>query len=345
LGLRDHGAHLDILARRRVAHLERLDRRHELVEELVVDLRPGHHARGRGAVLPRVPVAGDLDPLRDGRRIRVVEDDDRRLAAELEVYALQVVGGRARDLLARRHVAGERDHAHVRVADDARAHRLAVAGDHVQDSGGKDLLGQLGHAQRGERCLLGGLEHDDVAGGERGPDLPDGHHQWVVPRRDLADDPYRLAADHGRVAAHVLAGRASLEHPGGAREEAEVVGRDRDLVASRGHRLADVLRLELRQLLGVRVQRVRELEQYLRALAGSRLQPFGQGRLCRLDRPIDVGLSALRHFGDRLARSRVEDLGASALCRVDPLAADEILVLRHRHAHQNLLLTRISLPS
>ena len=59
-----------------------------------------------------------------------------------------------------------------------------------------------------ERRLLGRLQHLDVAGRERRRELPDGHHQRVVPRRDPADDPERLAANHRGVAAHVLAARA-----------------------------------------------------------------------------------------------------------------------------------------
>ena len=42
--------------------------------------------------------------------------------------------------------------------------------------------GQLGELQRAERRELRRLEHDGVAGGERGPDLPDRHHERVVPR-------------------------------------------------------------------------------------------------------------------------------------------------------------------
>ena len=113
---RDHRPHLDLGAAGRVADRERLDRRHELLEQRVVDLRPGEDARGGGAVLAGVPVAGDLDRLGDRGRIGVVEDDHRRLAAELEVDALQRVGGRAGDRLAGLDVAGERDEPHVGMA-------------------------------------------------------------------------------------------------------------------------------------------------------------------------------------------------------------------------------------
>ena len=53
----------------------------------------------------------------------------------------------------------------------------------------------LGEHQRGQRGELGRLEHDRVAGRDRREDLPAGHLQRVVPRRDRADDADRLAAD------------------------------------------------------------------------------------------------------------------------------------------------------
>ncbi len=49
--------------------------------EPIVDGRPGDDARGGGAVLARVPVAPQADVLDGVLEVRVVEDDDRRLAA------------------------------------------------------------------------------------------------------------------------------------------------------------------------------------------------------------------------------------------------------------------------
>src|SRR5919204_209268 len=68
--------------------------------------------------------------------------------------------------------------------------------------------------------------------------------------------------------------------------------------------------------------------------AGRRPEPLGQRLLCRLDGPIDVGLGAARNLGDRLAGGRVQHLHRAALDGLDPLAADEVLVLRGRYAHQ-----------
>ena len=84
---------------------------------------------------------------------------------------------------------------------------------------------------------------------------------------------------------------------------------------ARRHGLADVLGLEQRELLGVRVERVRQLEQRLGAFAGCRLEPLGQRRLGSVDRPVDVGLVP---FGTSAIVSPVDGLMISA---VPPSAA------------------------
>ena len=85
------------------------------------------------------------------------------------------------------------------------------------------------------------------------------------------------------------------------------------------------------------VERVRELEQHLGALARRRLEPFRQGLLRRLHGPVDVLGARAGHLGDRLAGGRVEHLHGLAARRVDPLAADEVLVLGNGGAHVYLL--------
>ena len=67
-------------------------------------------------------------------------------------------------------------------------------------SGKPGLERQLAEAQRGQRRLLGGLQHDRAAGGERRGDLPGRHQQREVPGHDLGADADRLAqrVDRGR---------------------------------------------------------------------------------------------------------------------------------------------------
>src|SRR5439155_26830645 len=106
LGLRNDWAHFDLVPLGRIADLERFDRRHELVDELVVDLGAGDDARAGCAVLSRVPKPARANSSSDRGRIRVVEDDDGRLAPQLEVHALERLGGRLGDLPAGRNVPG-----------------------------------------------------------------------------------------------------------------------------------------------------------------------------------------------------------------------------------------------
>ena len=76
-----------------------------------------------------------------------------------------------------------------------------------------------------------GLRICTLPAASAGPELPDRHHQRVVPRADAGDDADRLAPDHRRVALDVLAGGLALEVACGAGEEAEVVGAERHLLA------------------------------------------------------------------------------------------------------------------
>ena len=107
-------------------------------DHVVVDALAGEHARRRRAVLAGVVVAGAGDRLERGLHVHVVEHDHRRLAAELEVHALERVGRRLGDPLAGAGRAGERDHVHVGVGHERRARGLAVAGDHVEHARRED---------------------------------------------------------------------------------------------------------------------------------------------------------------------------------------------------------------
>ncbi|HVH11968.1 MAG TPA: aldehyde dehydrogenase family protein, partial [Longimicrobium sp.] len=96
-------------------------------------------------------------------QVCAVEDDEGRLAAQLQRQLLARAGGRGADDLADLGRAGEGDLGDVGVADDLLAN-LAVAGDDVDHAGRQaDLLADIGEGQGGQRGPLGRLEHDRVA--------------------------------------------------------------------------------------------------------------------------------------------------------------------------------------
>ena len=194
--------------------------------------------------------------------VGVVEDDDRRLAAELEVGALEVLGGRRGDLHAGAYGAGDRHQLRDRVLDQRTA-GVAVAGDDVHHAGREDLVADLAEQDGRGRGGVGRLDDEGVAGGERGRDLPDGHHQRVVPRRHLGDDADRLAPHVRRVAREVLAGATGPRARGRRRRRSDLVDRRRELLGrGEAERLAGVLALDPDELVGPRLHRVGELEQH-----------------------------------------------------------------------------------
>ena len=151
---------------------------------------------------------------------------------------------------------------------------VAVTAHHVEHARREELLGHLGEQRRGGGRGVRRLEHDGVAGGQGRRDLPDHHHQRVVPGRHLADHADRLAPDARRVVLHVLPGGAALEHARGPGEEPDLVDAGRQLlVGGQLDRLAGVLRLDPHELVGAGLQRVGDLQQRLLPLGGRRVAP------------------------------------------------------------------------
>ena len=241
-------------------------------------------------------------PSATASRIGVVEDHHRRLAAQLEMHALQRVGCVARDQLPGVDVAGERDKPDVGVLDEPLAGRHAIAGHDLQHAVGDDVLRELDEAKQRQRRLLRRLEDLHVAGRERRPELPDRHHQRVVPRADAGDDADRLAPDHRRVALDVLAGRTCPRAVARrAREEAEVVGAEP--ISSRAGRSAACRRCATRSARAPR----RSRRSRRRASAAARRARPGSRRAIRAARPSPPGRRcrrprrAARHLRDLLA--------------------------------------------
>ena len=172
---------------------------------------------------PGVPVAGDLEPPRrpaPGRRRRRRSPAPCRRARGGRASACRPHSGRCPCRSpCRRSARRGRSGWLTRPSPTGTPSPVIT----LKTPGGKMLLRELGEPKRRKRRLLGRLDDRDVPGRERRAELPDGHHQRVVPRRDAGRDTDGLATDHRRVATHVLAGALPLETARGAGEEAQVV--------------------------------------------------------------------------------------------------------------------------
>ena len=177
---------------------------------------------------------------------------------------------------------------------DERRAGAAVAGDDVHDAGRKlGLAKDVAEEQRRERRRLRRLEHDRIAGGERGRDLPREHQEREVPRDDLAGDAERAGA---AVRERVL----ELVGPAGVVEEVRRGEWDVD-VARLPDRLAAVERFEDGELARALLEHARDPEQVLGALRRRARRPAVlEGRACRVNGKRDVFRTALGDFGERL---------------------------------------------
>ena len=164
--------------------LQRADLRGQLVGERLGDRLVHVEAVGARARLAAVAHLGQQRALDRGIQIGVLEDQERRVAAQLHRDLEHLLGRLLDQLLADRRRARERHLAHARVLDQRR-HDLPRrrGGDDVQHAVRQPgLLEDLRQREHRQRRLLGRLDHAGAAGRQRGPDLARAHRQREVPR-------------------------------------------------------------------------------------------------------------------------------------------------------------------
>ena len=201
------------------------------------------------------------------------------------------------------------------------------AGDDVEHAGRQDVRGDLGQDQGRQRRSGRRLEDDRVAGRERRSDLPAGHHDRVVPRRDRGDDADRLAPDHRGEAGHVLVDRLALHHPcahrrrsAGCRPRPGSRRSPRRLACRRSSTRGDRARRPGPRCASASLRSIPLRSpgvvccQVSKAVAGG------------LRSPVDVLGRGRLDLGDDLAVGRVLDVERLARRRIDPFAVDELLV-------------------
>ena len=196
----------------------------------------------------------------------------------------------------------------------------------VGDAGGHARLRQRPHEHdRGGRGQLARLEHEGVARGQRGSDLPRRLQQRVVPRRDQSAHADGLPHDP----ADRVVPAGVDDPPGiGAGHSAEVAeaGDDVvDVVLGLDQSLAGVQRLGPRHLLLVPLEEVGHAEQQRAALPGRRRGPGAvvEGGPRGRDRRGRVGGARLVHGGDRAPVRGAGDVAAPARGGRHPSPGDE----------------------
>ncbi len=229
----------------------------------------------RGAGLAAVAEFREQRPLDGQVEVGVLEDEERRVAAELHRDAEHLVGGVGDQATADFGRSRERQLAQPRVLDQRARHPAgARRGDDVQHAGRQaGLLEHLREEQRRERGERGGLQHHGASGRDRRGDLAGGHREREVPRRDEQARTDGPLGDE-QPAAAVGRGREPAGDAGGLlREPAQELRAVRDLAARLGERLAHLERHQERELVGASGDRLERAPQDLGALTRCRASP------------------------------------------------------------------------
>ena len=181
--------------------------------------------------------------------------------------------------------ADEGDRVDAGVLED-RGDRVAAAVDEVDDAG-RDLLDRvddLDDQRRRARVLLGGLEQEGVAAGDRVGQEPERDHRREVEGRDRRDDADRLAHQLDVDAGGDALQRLALEQVRDRRRRLDRLDPAADLAVGVGQRLAHVGADQRDQLLAAAQQLLAQRQHRPRPPLRRHLAPAGLRRSRRRDR-------------------------------------------------------------
>ena len=273
------------------AQAERFHPRPQLGVEPLGDTLVDQQARAGTADLALVKPNRVDDPFDGTVQVRVVEHQERRLAAELEREALAGAGGGLADQPADVRRAREGD-----LVDPGMAHQQLAGApvplDDVDDARRQaGIAADLRESGGGERRELRRLQHHRVAHGQGRRNLPGEHQEREVPRNDLPDDPHRNIP--GQLLRHELRPTGMVVEV--ARHEGYVE------IAGLADRLAVVHRLEHGEQAGVLLDVAGQGVQVTRPAVAAERPPPRLGGARRRHRGIDLDGTALGHARQRFA--------------------------------------------
>ena len=194
--------------------------------------------------------------------------------------------------------------------------------------GGRPTSAQpVRHFQRGDRSLLGRLQHAGATRGQRRRQLPGRHQQRIIPRNDLARDADRFLE---RKAHGVVGNRIHVSENFGGQSAVvlKAGGNVGDVVFRFDDRLAGVAGFQFRQHRQVLADLFGETEEHAAAFLRRRGRPraifeggFGGG-----DGAVHVVGVGVRGLRDHFFAGGIVDRESLVGLAVDPLAVDVELV-------------------
>ena len=215
-------------------------------------------------------------------KVRIVKDQQRVVAAQLEEHALERVRAFTGELLTCARAAGHADRRDLRIMGHTLGHHIAAAdkeGRHAcRDA---SLVRQLLQRQHSQRVGGRRLDNDRIAHDQRRRDLLEGQLDREVKRDDARDHTKRLTAGKDQIALKprsVVREHLAVQVLGALDRCAQQLDAVHGLAARLYDRLCHLLRGQLRNVLRIRFQQVCKTVQDLAALIERHRLPGG---LCR----------------------------------------------------------------
>ena len=309
-----------------VADLQPADRLREFSDEGIVDLVLHVEPVGADAGLTHVAEFREHRALDRGVDVGVVEDDERRVAAELEPDLLHRRGGLPHQQFADFRRAGEADETHGGVLAQDLADRRGVARYDVEHARRQPRpQGQRAERQSGERGFRRRLDDGGAADGERRRDLAGDHRRRKIPRRDRGDDADRLAKGDEAGIGAMRGQHLAVNAFGFLGVEFNERGRVVDLAARFGERLALLAGHDHRDRLAFGDDEIEPPTQDRGALLGGLARPGAERALGRLDGPRRLRGAEAGDARQQGARRRIVN-GIDAVA--DPHAVDQALAFQ-----------------
>ena len=306
-----------------VANLQLAHGSDQFLGKGIVDAVLDVDAVGADAGLAVVAVLGDQRAFDGGIQVSVIENDERRVAAQLQRHLLDVLGALGHQLATDLGRAGEAQLAHDGVAGQLATHFAGAASDHAQHTfRNTGALGQLDQGQGGERRLRSRFDHHGATGGQRRAGLAGDHRGGEVPRGDGRSDTDRLL-NHDQALVRLMAGdHVTVDALGFFGEPLDEGGGVSNLALGFGQRLALLQGHQATEVVLIFHQQLEPATQLVRTLLGSQRTPGRQRLLGSLDGAAGFSTAHLRNMADDLASRRVVHGNGLTAVGVQPLAID-----------------------
>ena len=269
-------------------------------------------------------------------QVRVVENDQRRLATQFHGHVFQRRRGGGHHLLAGAHLTGERHLGNLRVMGQPLANFSSALHhvEHARRHTGFDKDFRQLHRAHGR--FFGGFEDHGVAAGQGRGRLPAGDLDRIVPGTNARTDAQRLPPGVIEIAPQILL--VTFDGRRQAGKELNGIGTGHHIHSFRFlPGFTGITHFHCRQLVVALAEQGHRFQQNAAALNGGCGGPLGKTGAGALDGGLLHRLIRHFHFIDHLARGRIHHREGLAGAVGQKPAVDKVLNHRKRCRHSALV--------